>query len=38
MEEAIKVLKKFLEIGKKPEDVEVAKSMVQALEQSVKKN
>lgn len=36
MEEAVKVLKKYLEIGKKPEQVDVAKAIIEALEQSLK--
>ena len=37
MEEAVKVLKKYLEIGQKPDQIEVAKAIIQALEQSMKK-
>lgn len=37
MEEAVKLLKKYLEIGQKPDQIEVAKAIVQALEQSLKK-
>ncbi len=37
MEEAVKMLKKYLEIGQKPDQVEVAKAIIQALEQSLKK-
>jgi tetratricopeptide (TPR) repeat protein len=38
MEEAVKVLKKYLEIGDKPDQIEVAKAVIQALEPSLKKN
>ena len=37
MEEAVKLLKKYLEIGQKPDQIEVAKAIIQALEQSLKK-
>jgi tetratricopeptide (TPR) repeat protein len=37
IEEAVKFLKKYLEIGQKPDQIEVAKALIQALEQSMKK-
>ena len=37
IEEAVKLLKKYLEIGQKPDQIEVAKAIIQALEQSMKK-
>jgi tetratricopeptide (TPR) repeat protein len=37
MEEAIKHLKKYIEIGKNPAQIETAKAIVSALEQSIKK-
>ena len=37
IEEAGKFLKKYLEIGQKPDQIEVAKAIIQALEQSMKK-
>jgi tetratricopeptide (TPR) repeat protein len=37
MEEAVKVLKKYLEIGQKADQIDVAKAIIQALEQSMKK-
>ena len=37
MEEAVKILKKYLEIGKKPDQIEIAKAIIEALEQSLKK-
>jgi superkiller protein 3 len=37
MEEAVTLLKKYLEIGKKPDQIDIAKAMIQALEQSLKK-
>ena len=37
IEEAIKFLKKYLEIGQKPDQIDVAKAIIQALEQSMKK-
>jgi tetratricopeptide (TPR) repeat protein len=37
MEEAVKVLKKYIEIGQKPDQIDVAKAIIQALEQSLKK-
>jgi len=37
MPEAIKVLQKYIEIGKKPDQIEVAKEIIKVLEQSIKK-
>ena len=37
MEEAIKDLKKYIEIGKKPDQIEFAKAIITTLEQSMKK-
>jgi tetratricopeptide (TPR) repeat protein len=37
MEEAVKLLQKYLQIGQKPDQIEVAKAIIQALEQSIKK-
>jgi tetratricopeptide (TPR) repeat protein len=37
IEEAVKVLKKYLEIGKKQDQIDVAKAIIEALEQSLKK-
>ncbi|HTY63280.1 MAG TPA: tetratricopeptide repeat protein [Acidobacteriota bacterium] len=37
MEEAVKVLKKYLEIGKKQDQIDIAKAIIEALEQSLKK-
>jgi tetratricopeptide (TPR) repeat protein len=37
IEEAVKFLKKYLEIGQKPDQIDIAKAIIQALEQSMKK-
>jgi tetratricopeptide (TPR) repeat protein len=37
MDEAIKNMKKYIEIGKKPDQIETAKAIITALEQSMKK-
>ena len=36
MEEAVKHLRKYIEIGQKPDQIEVAKSIIEVLEQSLK--
>jgi len=37
IQEAVKLLKKYVEIGEKPDQIEVAKAIIQALEESLKK-
>jgi hypothetical protein len=37
MPDAIKALQKYIQIGQRPDQVEVAKEIIKALEQSIKK-